>query len=100
MTSGERLALWLRLTSLPPPECRGFVSRDEREPEPRLAVRELHRLRKRDQARWERERQKPEPPEPDKVRGFMPKGSLPDPSWRNNGNPWQENAIRAWEDAA
>jgi hypothetical protein len=92
MSASERLAVWLRLTGLPPPECRGFVPRDQREP--RLAVRELYRLRKK--------ARRPEPAgpaDPDKLRGFMPPWSLPDPSWRHNNNPWQDNAIRAWEDA-
>jgi hypothetical protein len=85
----------LRLTSLPPPEDRGFVPRDEREPDEELTIRQKHRELKYE--RW-RNGRSCDLYDTDKLRGFMPPWSLPDPSWQYNSNPWQENAIKAWEE--
>jgi len=91
MSACERLALWLRLTSLPPPEERGFEPKDEPE---ELTIRQRYACQRADA--WKKSR--PVEVDPNKVRGFMPKWAMPDPAWMYNSNPWQENAIRAWED--
>jgi hypothetical protein len=95
MTTGDRLALWMRLTGLPPPEMRGRQSdpsdtaaRFERD----MTVRARYRLRKSPKVTVTHAAGPPVYP--------IRSGGRADPSWRNNSNPWQENAIRAWEDAA
>lgn len=104
MSTSERVATWIRLTGLKPPDQRGFVPRRDPEPgyyEHQLTIRQRLKL-KRDQeffiARARARAQSPPPPPPEKVRGFMPKWSLTDASWRNNNDPGFDNVIRAYEE--
>lgn len=79
---------WIKATGLPPPEERGWTPPPDPETETwnGLTVREKLAVLKRDSNTVVTKVL------PLKRRGWS------DPSWRNNSDPWMENAVRALED--